>query len=145
MKIEVTIDIDSPPDRVWDVLENIEQWPEWTASIKHVDKLYDGPLAVGVRARIAQPRAPVAVWTVTEIEPGVFFEWETSSPAIQSMARHRVEPSGDGSRVTLSIEQAGLFATLLGWWIRRISEKYVNMEANGLKARSEALAKAAWG
>jgi uncharacterized membrane protein len=143
MHTEVTVDIDAPPQQVWDVIEDVERWPEWTASINHVDKLYEGPLSVGARARIAQPKVPLAVWTVTRLDRGRFFEWETSSPAIHSVAGHRVEPHGDGSRVTLTIEQTGLFASLLGFWIKRISEKYVGMEASGLKTRSEALAKAA--
>ena len=40
--------------------------------------------------------------------------------------------------MTLSIEQSGLFATLMGWWIKPLSRKYVDMEANGLKAHADA-------
>ncbi|MGE0058146.1 MAG: SRPBCC family protein [Dehalococcoidia bacterium] len=137
MHTEVSIDINAAPDRVWDVMSDVESWPQWTPSIKHVDKLFDGPLAKGARTRIAQPKAPVAVWTVTEIEPGKFFEWETSSPAITSVAAHRIEPTGDGSKVTLTVEHSGLFTVVMGWWLKSISRKYVEMEAKGLKARAE--------
>ena len=135
---EVTIDINAPPERVWDVMTDVERWPEWTASIKQVNKLTDGPLAVGSKARIAQPKVPPVVWTVTSIEPGRFFEWENSSPAMKSVAEHLVEPAGEGTRVTLSIEQSGPSTAVLGWWLRRINKKYLEMERQGLKARLEA-------
>lgn len=140
MHTEVIIDINAKPECVWDVLTDVERWPEWTSSVNSVQKLTEGPLAKGSRTRIFQPKVPPAVWTVTEIDPGRFFEWETSSPAINSVARHRVEATSTGSRVTLSVEQTGLFAVLIGFWLKRISLKYVRMEAEGLKKRSEEVA-----
>ncbi len=140
MHTEVIIDINANPERVWDVMTDVERWPEWTSSVDSAHKLTEGLLAKGSRTRIFQPKVPSAVWTVTEIDPGRFFEWETSSPAINSVARHRVEATSTGSRVTLSVEQTGLFAVLIGFWLKRISLKYVRMEAEGLKKRSEEVA-----
>lgn len=137
MFTDTTISIDAPPEKVWQVMTDVERWPEWTKSVTSVMKLDDGPLAKGSRVRIQQPKAPVAVWIVTEIEPGRFFQWETSSPAIQSIARHRIEPAGEGARVTLEVEQAGLFVAILAWWLKGLSRRYIDMEAAGLKARSE--------
>jgi len=137
MRTEVVVDISAPPERVWDVMSDVEKWPEWTPSVKHVDRLDEGPLTKGSKARLAQPKAPVAVWTVTEVEPGRYFEWETSSPSISSVGRHRVEPNGDGSRATLTIDHSGLFTVVMGWWLKGLAKKYVEMEAKGLKARAE--------
>ena len=137
MHIEVSVDIAAPPERVWSIMADIERWPEWTRSIKHVDKISEGPLAKGSRARIVQPKAPVAVWTVTNIEPGRSFEWKTSSPAISSVAGHRIEPAGEGSRVMLTVDHSGLLTLFMGWWLRRLSQRYVETEAQGLKARAE--------
>ena len=40
--------------------------------------------------------------------------------------------------MTLSIRYEGLFAKLLAWMTKDINERYLAMEANGLKARCEA-------
>lgn len=137
MYTEAVISIDAPPEKVWQVMTEVEKWPEWTKSVTSVMKLDEGPLARGSRVRIQQPKAPAAVWIVTEFAAGSFFQWETSSPAIQSVARHRVEPEGDGTRVTLEVEQSGLFAAILSRWLKRLSRRFIDMEAAGLKARSE--------
>lgn len=134
---EVTVDIDAPPDHVWEVMTDIERWPEWTPSVTRAEMLTEGPLVQGARARLLQPKAPSAVWTVTSVEPGAAFTWETSSPALTSIASHRIERTGDGSRVTLSVTHSGLFAVLLGWWLGPLTRRYIAMEAQGLKARSE--------
>jgi uncharacterized membrane protein len=135
---EVSIDIDAPPSRVWQVMSDVERWPEWTRSVDSVTRIDDGPLRLGSKARIDQPKVPPIVWEVTELEAGSHFIWEAQSPALTSKATHRVEQIEGGSRATLSVEQTGLGTVLLGWWLRRINEKYLRMEVEGLKARSEA-------
>jgi len=42
-----------------------------------------------------------------------------------------------GSRATLTLELHGLFAGVFGRLTKAITERYVALEANGLKARSE--------
>lgn len=138
MNTVVTIDISASPERAWAVMSDVERWPEWTESVSDVEMLTDGPLAAGSKARVKQPKFPPVVWRVTSMQDGRSFEWENASPAMRSVGRHTVEPTGGGSRVTLEIEQTGLFASLLGWWLKGVSRKYVEMEARGLKQRLEA-------
>jgi len=51
-----SIDIQAPTEVVWAVWSDIERWPEWTASVARVERLDPGALAVGLRARIHQPK-----------------------------------------------------------------------------------------
>lgn len=137
MHVERSIDIDAPPERVWAVMTDIERWPEWTASVTNVELLQPGPLAVGSEARISQPRFGTWTWRVTTLDPGASFTWETARPGTRMVATHTVVPRGAGSGARLVVDSNGLAVTLLGWALAGTGRRYVEMEAQGLKRRSE--------
>ncbi len=100
----VTIDIAAPVERVWQVMSDIERWREWTPSVASIKRLgSSGPLAVGSRAVIHQPKFPPALWQVSAIEPGRSFTWASLAPGLRVIGHHAVEPAGTGSRATLSL------------------------------------------
>ena len=134
----VTVDIAAPPERVWEVLTDVERWSEWTETVTSVKRLDDGPLRAGSRAKIAQPKIPETEYVVTELLPGRSFTWVASGPGVTTTARHEVDALSDGgSRVTLSVEQAGLLGSVMGRFYRGLTDRYLANEANGLKARCE--------
>lgn len=137
MHASVTIDVDAPPERVWAVMANVEAWPQWTASVSEVTRLDTGRFDVGSRVRIRQPRLPVAVWTVDALESGRSFTWVTGLPGFRTTGRHLVERRRDGSRVTLEIDQRGLVGELVGRWMANLTDRYLHLEAVGLKRRAE--------
>ena len=132
-----TIDIEAPPAVVWPVIEDGERWPEWTASVTSVRRLDKGPLRIGSRALIRQPRFPPAVWTVTTLEPGRRFVWKSGMPGMWVYGDHSVEAIPSGTRATLKLSYDGLLARLMGRLTRGITNRYLEMEASGLKRRSE--------
>jgi hypothetical protein len=106
--------------------------------VASVARLDERPFGVGSRARIRQPRLPVAVWTVTAIESGRYFEWQNATPGLRSVGGHRVEAADrNTSRVTLSLDWSGPLAPLIRLLYGRLSRRYVAMEAQGLKRRCE--------
>src|SRR3954465_10585859 len=113
MRHSLTFPVDGPPDDVWAVLSDVERWPEWTASMRVVERLDDGELRVGSSARIKQPALPRVVWTVTEVVPSRSFTWEARSGGVHTKGIHTVEADGDGSRVTLGIDQRGPMSWLV--------------------------------
>src|SRR5262249_1194521 len=135
--LEKKVDIDAPPERVWQVMIDVERWREWTASITSIEKLDPGSLAIGSRARVLQPRLRPAVWTVTQLEPGRNFTWTSGIPGVRVIGGHAVERAGQGSRVTLSVEFKGLFGWLVARAMSKLNDEYVAMEAAGLKRRCE--------
>jgi hypothetical protein len=129
--------IAAPPDRVWEVMSDTERWHEWTPSVTSIRRLGSGSFRVGSRAIVRQPKFPPALWTVSTIEPGRGFIWTSVAPGLRVIAHHFVESGADGSRATLSIEYHGIFGGILGALTKRITERYLALEARGLKARSE--------
>ena len=134
-QFNISVDIPASLSRVWPVMADVERWPEWTPSVSRVLLLTPPPLQVGSRVRIHQPKFPPAWWRVTELKPGVEFTWVSRAPGIRVSARHIVETIAGGSRVNLSIHYDGLFGPWFAQWTRALNERYLGMEAQGLKAR----------
>ena len=136
----VSIDIQAPPERVWAIMSDIRRWHEWTPSITSIRRLDEGPLRVGSRAMVRQPKLPPALWRVTGIEEGRQFTWTTGSPIARATGRHAVEALGAGTRATLSLEYSGILGGMLARLLDDLNRRYLAMESSGLKARSEGTA-----
>jgi len=137
---DIAIDIDAPVARVWEVMIDVERWHEWTASITSIRKLEDGPLSIGSRARVVQPKLLPAVWKVTRIEPGRHFTWESRGPGMRVIGLHSVEPKGQGSRATLAVQFEGPLGGIVAAMLSNLNVRYLQLEAAGLKQRSESSA-----
>lgn len=135
-----TVTIEAPIAVVWAVYSDIEHWPEWTASVTTARLDPSGPLALGSRASIKQPRFPRVAWTVTDIEPERSWQWANHSLGAHTKAGHRLTPlDGGRTEVELSIEQRGVLGRPIGWLVKRTTRRYLRMEAQGLRARSESM------
>lgn len=132
-----SIEIAASPDRVWEVMYDVERWHEWTPSVSRIRRIGGGPLAVGSRALIWQPKFPPALWKVTDLQPGREFTWVSTVPGLRVTGRHGVEASGAGARATLRLSLEGLFGDWFGRVTGPITNQYLDFEASGLKARSE--------
>jgi uncharacterized membrane protein len=132
---ETTRHIDAPTEPVWEVLFDVAHWPEWTPTIDSVERLDDGPFQVGSRTKVRQPKLPQASWEVSEVVGGRSFTWEAKGPGIKTVARHEIVPDGTGSKVTLSIEQSGPMGAIAAMVWRRLTQQYIEIEAERLDAR----------
>lgn len=139
MITESSVEIAAPADVVWAEYADVERWSEWTASVKRVRGL-DGPeLAVGRRFEIEQPRLPKLVWTVTALDPGRSWVWASTAPGGRTEAFHEVRArDGGGTAVRQGLDQRGPVGALVGRAMRGLTRRYLELEAQGLKASSEA-------
>jgi uncharacterized membrane protein len=135
----VAVDIDAPPEKVFAVLCDVERWPEWTPTMTRVQRLDQGPFAVGSSAQIHQPKLRPSVWKVTEFEPQNF-TWVASAPGLRMKAGHAVERAGVGSRVELSFEISGFLGPMAYRLYGGLIEEYVTTESRKLKQRVESAA-----
>jgi uncharacterized protein YndB with AHSA1/START domain len=143
MDYEFSIAIAAPRERVWSVLTDVERWPEWTASMRSVQYAGTDRLTLGARVRIKQPGMPALVWEVTDLVPQESFSWQARSAGITTLGLHQLAPGAAGGvTVRLGLRQSGPLAGLVGLLTARRTRRYVQMEAEGLKRRSEEAAQA---
>ena len=138
MHVETSVVIDATAAEVWSVLVDVDRWPAWTETVSELERLDTGPLGLGSRVRLKQPRLKAMVWHVTEIEAGTSFSWRSSGGGVTTTGGHRLR-AGDNetTNVTLSIDQLGPLAPILGLFTARLTRRYLEMEAHGLKRRCE--------
>jgi uncharacterized membrane protein len=133
----VSVDIAARASKVWSVLTDVEEMPSWTASMVSVSLDPQGALAMGSQARILQPKLSETVWTVTELTPGESFTWVSHGPGITTTASHLLEGRQGGVIVHLTVTFGGPGAFLAGLVGGKLTQTYLQMEANGLKAACE--------
>jgi uncharacterized membrane protein len=143
MITEDSVEIDAPAPLVWEVFSDVQRWPEWTASVTSLVGKDGANLAVGKRFSIKQPGMSKLVWKVTDIEHGSSWTWVQHSPGVRVTARHWVTAQPDGrSLVRQQLEQRGVLGALVGRIMIKNTKRFLELEAQGLKARSEELSRA---
>ena len=132
MEYQISVDIDAPPDVVWAVMSDGERWHEWTASVTSVRRLDKGPLRIGSRALIRQPRFPPAVWKVTALEPGRSFIWRSGMPLHVGLRRALGRAAGAPARARrCGSTYEGVLARLMGRLTRGITNRYLTWKRAG--------------
>jgi uncharacterized membrane protein len=143
MITEDSVEIDAPAQLVWEVFSDVQRWPEWTASVTSLVGQDGANLAVGKRFAIKQPGMSKLVWKVTEITPGSSWTWVQRSPGVRVSARHWVIPQPGGrTLVCQQLDQGGVLGALVGRLMIKKTKRFLELEAQGLKARSEELSRA---
>lgn len=127
----------APAERVWELLVDVEGWPTWTKSMRRITRLADGPLAVGSRSRVTQPKGRPMIWTVTELEPMRNFTWVAGQPGLAFEAAHRIDDAGDYVRTTLEFVATGPLAWVASLIAGSRIRRWVDMESAGLKQAAE--------
>jgi uncharacterized membrane protein len=129
--------IDAPVDVVWQLSTDVTDWPTYMPTIRSVERLDEGPLRLGSRARIKQPGQPVAVWEVTSFEPGRQFNWRSERRGMAMTGTHHVVSEGTGSRNTLTIEMTGPLAPVMGLLLAPLMRRVLRTENACFKSRAE--------
>jgi uncharacterized membrane protein len=138
MRFEKSIDIDAPQQRVWDVLSDIEAWPQRIETVDVVELLTPAPIKKGSRVRLQQPKLPEGTWDITVWDAPTYFEWVQKSGGISNVAGHRVDALGEGrARLTLTLEMRGWLIPIVAVFYRKLTNEYMDLEAEGMKRAAE--------
>lgn len=132
MDITHTITIDAPIERVWDLTLDVASLPEITPTVTRVQRLDDGPIEVGSRAKLTQPGLPPRVWTVREVDAPRRFVWATRLFGVDMAGVHELAPAGpQRCELTLRVVFDGRGAGMLGRLSRRSIARAIAQEADG--------------
>lgn len=134
---ERDVHIDAPADRVWQVLADVEQWPTWTTSMEKVRLRGAPPAGPGAIVDIKQPKLAASTWRITDWQPGAGFAWTSGTLGMRSTAYHTIESCAEGCVVRLRLTIDGWMAGIATHLFGRLIGKYMEAEANGLRARCE--------
>jgi carbon monoxide dehydrogenase subunit G len=139
MEYRKSITVAAEPARIWEVLSDLERWPERIPTYEELHRLDDGDLQVGSRAHVKQKGLAAGDWEVSELVEGETFTWHSRQPGVHIVARHHVTPESDGtSRLTLELEQSGWLSGAVTVFLGRKVRQYVDLEAEALKDAAEA-------
>lgn len=102
--IETSIDIDAPPERVWDVLTDFEAYPTWNPFIKSVEGVpLEGDM-LKVTLQAATEDKPITFEPlVTFVDPKMELRWEGQLmlPKLFDGEHYFIlEKTADGTRLT---------------------------------------------
>jgi carbon monoxide dehydrogenase subunit G len=138
MNYEKSTTVAVDPARVWEVLSDIERWPDRIRTYEEVRRLDDGALQVGSRVHVKQKGLAAGEWEVSELVPGETFTWSSKQPGVRIVGRHHVTPDANGTaRLTLVLEQSGWLSGLVTLALGRKVREYVDLEAAALKSAAE--------
>ena len=138
MQFVKSIEIDAAQQRVWDVLSDIEAWPQRIETVDTVELLTPAPLTKGSRVRLKQPKLPEGVWDITAWDAPSYFEWTQKTTGATSVAGHRVEALGEGrARLTLTLDMRGFLIPVVALFYKGLTNTYMTLEAEGMKRAAE--------
>ena len=107
-RIERAIEIDAPPERVFELLTDLDRLQEWATIAGDTDNPPAKPLAQGATWKHKVKVAGVELesdWTVAAIDAPRFVEYDaTGTAGAWLKMRQRVAPSAQGSRVELEVD-----------------------------------------
>ena len=127
-----------PQQRVWDVLSDLGAWPQRIETVELVELLTPAPIAKGSRVRLKQPKLPEGDLGHHGLGCADLFEWAQKESGTTSVAGHRVEALGEGrSRLTLTLDMRGLLVPIMILFYRKLTNDYMNLEAEGMKRAAE--------
>jgi uncharacterized membrane protein len=136
-QFSTSITINASQNAIWKTLSDVAHWQEWTPTVTKVEVLNTPELKLGNRYKVFQPKLQPAEWTVTELTTSNF-TWESKSPGMHMVAEHIVKPiNANQTEVTLTFAFNGWLGNLIGKMYGKMTEEYVQTEAQSLKKRVE--------
>lgn len=126
--------IATDPERVWDVIAAIEEWPTWNPRIKSAS--LEGPLAPGSIFKWKSGPSSLTS-TLQVVDRPRQIAWTGKSMGIKAIHLFRLQPKDGGTLARSEESWEGLLATLLKGYSRKTMRREIHSFLSSLKAESE--------
>jgi carbon monoxide dehydrogenase subunit G len=138
MRFESSIDINAPVEKVWAMIDKLEEWPQWMPSIKKIERVSKGPLTVGSQLSVTAKVSGLTVtllMTITEFVPerSVILGGEALGTKLTRF--YNLEPVNGKTKVTIGGDVSGALA----WLVRRGGQEISAEIAQAVKKKVEGL------
>jgi carbon monoxide dehydrogenase subunit G len=136
MRFESSIDVKAPVEKVWALIDRLEEWPQWMPSIRKIERLSKEPLTVGSQLSVVAKVSGLTVtllMTITEFvtERTVIMKGKALGTSVTRF--YTLEPLNSRTKVTIGGEVSGVLA-----WVARRGGQAISAEiALAVKTRVE--------
>lgn len=138
MRFSSSVEINAPVEKVWSLIDKLEEWPQWMQSIKNIERVSEGPLAVGSQLSVTAKVSRLTVnllMTISEFVPERSVVMQGKALGTKLTRFYFLEPVNGKTKVTIGGEVSGLLA-----WMARRGGKAVSDEiAQAAKKRIESM------
>jgi len=138
-----SVTINRPLEAVFAYVLDGEKCPEWRTHVLDIKRL-SGDGGVGTRyaqgVRGPMGRRIAADYQVTVCEPNRRYEFQTTTGPARPHGRFEIEPDGDGSRLTLSLDSQ--MKGLTGLFLGRMVQTTMDSEVRSIERIKELLERA---
>ena len=127
MKFSSSVEINAPPEKVWALVNELEEWPQWIPSMKKIEKISEGVLGEGSQIRVTAKSVITVklLMTITEFVPPQHAVMQGKALGTRMTRYYTLEPVNQGTRLTVGGEVSGLLAFLVRRGSQALSEEIV--------------------
>ena len=115
MRFESSTDINAPVEKVWAMIDKLEEWPQWMPSIKKIERLSKGPLTVGSQLSVTAKVSRLTIkllMTITEFVPERTVVMRGKALGTSLTRFYNLEPVNGKTKVTIGGDVSGALAWL---------------------------------
>ena len=138
MRFESSIEINAPANKVWTLIDKLEEWPQWMPSIKRIERISKGPLGVGSQLSVTAKVSGFTVtllMTITEFVPERNVVLEGKALGTKLTRFYTLEPVNGKTKITIGGDVSGALA----WLACRGGQKVSAEIAQAAKKKVEGL------
>ena len=93
-------DVAADPATVWQILTDLDRWPEWGPTVRSACLDDGGVLAAGSRGTVTTVGGVRLPFVIDELTPGRSWSWRVAGVHATD---HHVEPTAGGCRVRMAV------------------------------------------
>jgi len=136
MRFESGIDISAPAEKVWSLIDELEEWPQWMPSIKKIERVSKGPLTAGSQLSVTVKVSRLTVtllMTIIEFVPERTVVMQGKALGTNLTRFYTLKPLDSKTKVTIGGDVSGALA----WLARRGGQAVSDEIAQAAKKRIE--------